>query len=627
MFNSGSYKSHPDHQALYEPLKVSMDRDNQEELHETLTTSRKRRRDDQDPPPPPPTKESEQNSEDTGVVHLLKIKTRPDWLKLVPEEDRSETPEPDWVIPLNDLPEPENNWANAFAKSYKDPKENKLLQKTGPTYKIKLIWLNTEGHWVVPDVSKPLPLGGPPGQNMHPNDFEDLYLLHLQGKLNHLSGSGKVNLFNIVNMWIRNIVIRKRIEDLQLSIESYQTKLNLTEPNWDASDFLYKEDYTIVSKPRAIIYRDRNDHKKLTRETKDDRRRSKEFMEEIERRLKIMHKFSDGTLTRILEKLDHMVKDFRLFKYNQGMENRIWFEDDKRRSKKFMEVIERRLKIRRIFSNLKSFCEWKNRRDLPRDNPLVSVLRYDIKRSKSKKKGIVPTEMELVLEQTQQGTSHEVSVQQYEQFVIFEDESVDSAFARFNTIITSLKALDEGYSSKNYVRKFLRALHPKRREKVTAIEESKDLTSLSLDELIGNLKVHEMIIKKDSEIVKAKVERKSIALKAKKESNDKECSTSGSEDEECGDPNHLIGECLKPPKDKNQRAFVEVSWSDSGEEYDEKVRIYQKSQENRQKRANTDTGNRRAQEKPKIQSQLTVKESQTPVNLGQQKSTTKAQNP
>ncbi|GJT63186.1 zf-CCHC domain-containing protein [Tanacetum coccineum] len=196
-------------------------------------------------------------------------------------------------------------------------------------------------------------------------------------------------------------------------------------------------------------------------------------------------------------------------------------------------------------------------------------------------------------------------------------ESIDSAFARFNTIITSLKALDEGYSSKNYVRKFLRALHPKWRAKVTAIEESKDLTSLSLDELIGNLKVHEMIIKKDSEIVKAKVERKSLALKAKKESSDEECSTSGSEDEEyamavrdfkkffkrrgrfvrhprndkktfqrsrddkngkserkcfrCGDPNHLIGECPKPPRDKNQRAFVGGSWSDSGEEDDEKI--------------------------------------------------------
>nr|GEU29054.1 serine/threonine protein kinase SRPK1 [Tanacetum cinerariifolium] len=70
------------------------------------------------------------------------------------------------------------------------------------------------------------------------------------------------------------------------------------------------------------------------------------------------------------------------------------------------------------------------------------------------------------------------------------------------------------------------------RAKVTVIEESKNLTSLSFDEVIGNLKVHEMIIKKDSEIVKAKVERKSLDLKAKKESIDEERSTSESEDEE-----------------------------------------------------------------------------------------------
>ncbi|GJW62733.1 retrovirus-related pol polyprotein from transposon TNT 1-94 [Tanacetum coccineum] len=174
-------------------------------------------------------------------------------------------------------------------------------------------------------------------------------------------------------------------------------------------------------------------------------------------------------------------------------------------------------------------------------------------------------------------------VQQYEQFVISEDESIDSAFARFNTIITSLKALDECYSSKNYVRKFLRALHPKWRAKS-----------------------------------KLKEKRSSLALKAKKESSDEECSTSESEDEEyamavrdfkkffkiigrfvrqprndkktfqrnrddkngkskrkcfrCGDPNHLIGECPKPSRDKNQRALIGGSWSDNGEEDDEKIK-------------------------------------------------------
>ncbi|GJV84184.1 hypothetical protein Tco_1524082 [Tanacetum coccineum] len=59
------------------------------------------------------------------------------------------------------------------------------------------------------------------------------------------------------------------------------------------------------------------------------------------------------------------------------------------------------------------------------------------------------------------------------------------------------------------------------------------LSSLALDELIDNLKVHEVVMEKDSEIYRGKMERiKSIALKAKKESSDDETSTSESDDEE-----------------------------------------------------------------------------------------------
>ncbi|GKA53440.1 hypothetical protein Tco_0746755 [Tanacetum coccineum] len=201
--------------------------------------------------------------QDTDSVHLPKIKQRPEWLKPIPEEDRPETLKPDWSIPPNDLPEPENNWANALTNSYKDPEENKLLRKIGDigsfiTWFCKRIWK----------------------KKLSKSDLE--------------GPAYKAN----------NIVIRKHVEDLQLGIESYQTKLNLTQPDWDASDFLFKEDYTIVSKPRA---------------------------------------------------LDHMVKDFKLYEYNKGMETRIWSEDDRRRSKDFIEVIERRLKIWRIFSSLESF--------------------------------------------------------------------------------------------------------------------------------------------------------------------------------------------------------------------------------------------------------------------------------
>ncbi|GJY18229.1 hypothetical protein Tco_0389720 [Tanacetum coccineum] len=132
--------------------------------------------------------------------------------------------------------------------------------------------------------------------------------------------------------------------------------------------------------------------------------------------------------------------------------------------------------------------------------------------------------------------------------------------------------------------------YPKWRAKVTAIEESKNLTTLSLDELIGNLKIYEEIIKKDSETVKSKREQsRSIALKARKESSDDDSSTSDSEDEEyamavrdfkkffkrrgrfCGDPNHLIGECPKLSRYQNQKAFVGGSWSDSDEDEDEKT--------------------------------------------------------
>ncbi|GJQ89623.1 copia protein [Tanacetum coccineum] len=120
-----------------------------------------------------------------------------------------------------------------------------------------------------------------------------------------------------------------------------------------------------------------------------------------------------------------------------------------------------------------------------------------------------------------------------------------SAFARFNTIITSLKALDDGYSSKNYVRKFLRVLHPKWRAKID--------------------------IKKDSEMTKLREKKKiSCFTRSKKEYSDEECSTSESEDEKYAMAVKDLKKFFKR-RDTNQRAFVGGSWSDSGEEDDEKV--------------------------------------------------------
>nr|GFB40200.1 alpha/beta hydrolases superfamily protein [Tanacetum cinerariifolium] len=164
-----------------------------------------------------------------------------------------------------------------------------------------------------------------------------------------------------------------------------------------------------------------------------------------------------------------------------------------------------------------------------------------------------------------------------------------------------------------------RALHPKWRAKVTAIEETKNITTLPFDELIGILKIYEEVIKKDLETVKGKKEQsRSLALKVKKEVSDDDNSSFNSEDEEyamavkefkkffkrrerfvrqprgdrktfqrsrndgcgkserkcfrCGNPNHLIGECSKPPKNNNQREFIGGAWSEIGEDEVEKTK-------------------------------------------------------
>ncbi|GKC23477.1 hypothetical protein Tco_1025627 [Tanacetum coccineum] len=106
--------------------------------------------------------------------------------------------------------------------------------------------------------------------------------------------------------------------------------------------------------------------------------------------------------------------------------------------------------------------------------------------------------------------------QQYEKFSISSEEIINSDFTRFNVIVTSVKSLDQDYSSKNHVRKFLHALLLKWRAKVKTIEEAKYLATLPLDELIGNLKVYEMILENDSIASKTTKEKvKSLALKDK----------------------------------------------------------------------------------------------------------------
>nr|GEW21307.1 UBN2 domain-containing protein [Tanacetum cinerariifolium] len=105
---------------------------------------------------------------------------------------------------------------------------------------------------------------------------------------------------------------------------------------------------------------------------------------------------------------------------------------------------------------------------------------------------------------------------EYKKFSISNKETIGNGFTRFNDIVTSLKSLDLDYSSKNRVRKFFRDLLLKWRAKVKAIEKSKDLATLPLNGLIGDLKAYEMVLDSDGVASKTTKEKvKSLALKAK----------------------------------------------------------------------------------------------------------------
>ncbi|GJR94684.1 hypothetical protein Tco_0266858 [Tanacetum coccineum] len=423
MFETGSYKSLLGHVALYKALEAFMERAQRGEFLDEKDKSYKRRRDDQDPLPPPPDSDlnapsssskqqfgphAEQpvediptpdsanisNSQDTDSVHLPKIKQRSEWLKPIPDDERLATPEPTWVILTSHIPDAENNWANALASTYQAPVENSLLENTwdmrtfmnwycqkmgkteltqadleGQAYEID--WANPEGDQVRIDISKPLPFNGPPVESSHKVVRTHMRILSVV-RIKAYSRYGYD--------YLKEITLHRA--DHQEYIIAEKDFKNLYPSDFEDLNLLLLQGH-LNHLPSSDI-RMRSIAIKLNNEWKIMR-----FNE--------IYKFSDGTLTNIMEALDYRVKEYKVNRLNPGMNMRFWTDKDVERSKKFIHAIERRLKTRRIFRNLECF---------------IGGRRYKVGkvRSKCENKGIVPTEMELELEQTQQGSSHEVSL-------------------------------------------------------------------------------------------------------------------------------------------------------------------------------------------------------------------------
>ena len=91
---------------------------------------------------------------------------------------------------------------------------------------------------------------------------------------------------------------------------------------------------------------------------------------------------------------------------------------------------------------------------------------------------------------------------EYEAFRMKENESISDMYARLIVLTNGLKSLGKNYTENELVRKILRSLTYVWHTKATVIEESRNLSSTIVDELIGSLMTYELSLKWTDELEK-----------------------------------------------------------------------------------------------------------------------------
>ncbi|GJW97243.1 hypothetical protein Tco_0179051, partial [Tanacetum coccineum] len=108
--------------------------------------------------------------------------------------------------------------------------------------------------------------------------------------LTNLSGDDVSDFDIALRMFTRSMVSQKRVKDLQLGVESYQKKINVTKPETTRIGIRKKDSYTPYQDPQGFIYVDTQGRNMLIRSDE-------------------LYKFSDGTLTRLRTSLDDITKN------------------------------------------------------------------------------------------------------------------------------------------------------------------------------------------------------------------------------------------------------------------------------------------------------------------------------
>ena len=148
------------------------------------------------------------------------------------------------------------------------------------------------------------------------------------------------------------------------------------------------------------------------------------------------------------------------------------------------------------------------------------------------------------MEVTHEGTSQvkeskiNLLVHKYEIFKMKKYESISDIFSKFTNIVNALNAFGKTYANYDLVCKVLRSLPKEWEAKVTAIQEAKDLTKLSLEKLMGSLMIYELNIARKKEKEEPK-KIKTIAFKSTTQYEESDESDEEENEEESEDDENL----------------------------------------------------------------------------------------
>ena len=127
-----------------------------------------------------------------------------------------------------------------------------------------------------------------------------------------------------------------------------------------------------------------------------------------------------------------------------------------------------------------------------------------------------------------------------------EDESFDEFYVKLKDMVNSAFNLGETISEPKVVRKVLKSLLERFHAKITAIEESKDIDSIPLIELVGNLQIYELGLTR----IRKGSKSKSMALKVKSNETDE-----SSDDEDSKMKSYITRQFKKFMKNANVKGF------------------------------------------------------------------------